>query len=87
MKVCNIYRYIRYNKVSNKKNNKALGGEKMKVKEYRVQKGFKQVDIANILGIKQNTYSDKERGKTKFTIDEIKLIKELLNVTYDELLS
>ena len=34
-----------------------------------------------------NTYSDKERGKTQFNIKEIKLIKELLNVTYDELLS
>ena len=59
----------------------------MKVKEYRVMKGYTQTEIANLLGIKQNTYSDKERGKTKFTIDEIKLIKELLEVTYDDLLS
>ena len=59
----------------------------MKVKEYRVMMGYTQTEIANLLGIKQNTYSDKERGKTKFTIDEIKLIKELLRVTYDELLS
>ena len=64
-----------------------LGGADVKVKEYRVMKGYTQTEIANLLGIKQNTYSDKERGKTKFTIDEIKLIKELLNVTYDELLS
>lgn len=59
----------------------------MKVKEYRVMKGYTQTEIANLLGIKQNTYSDKERGKTQFNIKEIKLIKELLNVTYDELLS
>ena len=64
-----------------------LGGEEMKIKEYRMIKGYTQREIAELLGIKQNTYSDKERGKTKFTIDEIKLIKELLNVTYDELLS
>ena len=64
-----------------------LGGVTMKVKEYRVMKGYTQTEIANLLGIKQNTYSDKERGKTKFTIDEIKLIKELLEVTYDDLLS
>ena len=50
-------------------------------------KGYTQTEIANLLGIKQNTYSDKERGKTQFNIKEIKLIKELLNVTYDELLS
>ena len=53
----------------------------MKIKEYRMVKGYTQREIAELLGIKQNTYSDKERGKTKFTIDEIKLIKELLNVT------
>ena len=63
------------------------GGEEMKIKEYRTIKGYTQREIAELLGIKQNTYSDKERGKTKFSIDEIKLIKELLNVTYDELLS
>ena len=59
----------------------------MKVKEYRIKHSYTQKEFAELLGIKQNTYSDKERGKTKFTIDEIKLIKELLNVTYDELLS
>ena len=64
-----------------------LGGEIVKVKEYRVMKGYTQTEIANLLGIKQNTYSDKERGKTQFNIKEIKLIKELLDVTYDELLS
>jgi transcriptional regulator with XRE-family HTH domain len=64
-----------------------LGGEEMKIKEYRIVKGYTQREIAELLGIKQNTYSDKERGKTKFTIDEVKLIKELFKVTYDDLLS
>ena len=64
-----------------------LGGEEMKIKEYRIVKGYTQREIAELLGIKQNTYSDKERGKTKFTIDEIIAIKELFEVTYDDLLS
>ena len=64
-----------------------LGGEEMKIKEYRIVKGYTQREIAELLGIKQNTYSDKERGKTKFTIDEVKFIKELFEVTYDDLLS
>ena len=64
-----------------------LGGEVMKVKEYRTIKGYTQREIATVLGIKQNTYSDKERGKSKFTIDEVKFIKELFEVTYDDLLS
>ena len=64
-----------------------LGGEEMKIKEHRMTKGYTQKEIAELLGIKQNTYSDKERGKSKFTIDEIKFIKELFEVTYDEILS
>ena len=64
-----------------------LGGEEMKIKEYRTIKGYTQREIAKLLGIKQNTYSDKELGKSKFTIDEVKLIKELFKVTYDDLLS
>jgi transcriptional regulator with XRE-family HTH domain len=64
-----------------------LGGEEMKIKEYRMTKGYTQKEIAELLGIKQNTYSDKELGKSKFTIDEVKLIKELFKVTYDDLLS
>ena len=64
-----------------------LGGVILKVKEYRVMKGYTQTEIANLLGIKQNTYSDKERGKTQFNVKEIRIIKELFKVTYDELLS
>ncbi|MBQ9012308.1 MAG: helix-turn-helix transcriptional regulator [Bacilli bacterium] len=59
----------------------------MKIKEYRIIKGYTQRELAEILGIKQNTYSDKERGKTNFTIDEIKIIKELFKVTYEDLLN
>ena len=59
----------------------------MRIKEYRIIKGYTQRELAEVLGINQNTYSDKERGKTNFTIDEIKIIKELFSVTYDELLS
>ena len=64
-----------------------LAGERMRIKEYRIIKGYTQRELAEVLGIKQNTYSDKERGKTNFTIDEIKIIKELFSVTYDDLLS
>ena len=59
----------------------------MKVKEYRLLNGYTQTEIANILNIKQNSYSNKELGKRSFTIEEIKLLKELFEVTYDELLN
>lgn len=59
----------------------------MKVKEYRLKNGYTQTEIANILNIKQNSYSNKELGKRAFTIEEIKLLKELFKVTYEDLLS
>lgn len=59
----------------------------MKVKEYRLKNGYTQTEIANILNIKQNSYSNKETGKRAFTIEEIKLLKELFKVTYEDLLN
>ena len=59
----------------------------MKIKEYRLLKGYTQAEIANILNIKQSSYSNKELVRRDFTIEEIKLLKELFEVTYDELLN
>lgn len=59
----------------------------MKVKEYRLLNGYTQTEIANILNIKQNSYSNKELGKRAFTIEEIRLLKELFKVTYEDLLN
>ena len=59
----------------------------MKIKEYRILKGYTQSEIASILNIKQSSYSNKELGRRDFTIEEIKLLKELFEVTYDELLN
>lgn len=59
----------------------------MKIKEYRILKGYTQSEIANILNIKQSSYSNKELGRRDFTIEEIKLLKELFDVTYEDLLN
>ena len=59
----------------------------MKIKEYRILKGYTQSEIANILNIKQSSYSNKELGRRDFTIEEIKLLKELFGVTYEDLLN
>ena len=59
----------------------------MKIKEYRILKGYTQSEIASILNIKQSSYSNKELGRRDFTIEEIKLLKELFEVTYDDLLN
>lgn len=59
----------------------------MKIKEYRILKGYTQSEIANVLNIKQSSYSNKELGRRDFTIEEIKLLKELFEVTYEDLLN
>ena len=59
----------------------------MNVKEYRIKRGYTQEQIAELLNIKQNTYSNKENGKRAFTIEEIRKLKRILNTTYDELLN
>lgn len=59
----------------------------MKIKEYRLLKGYTQAEIANVLNIKQSSYSNKELGRRDFTIEEIKLLKELFEVTYEDLLN
>ena len=59
----------------------------MKIKEYRILKGYTQSEIANILNIKQSSYSNKDLGRREFTIEEIKLLKELFEVTYEDLLN
>ena len=59
----------------------------MKIKEYRILKGYTQSEIANVLNIKQSSYSNKELGRRDFTIEEIKLLKELFGVTYEDLLN
>ena len=59
----------------------------MIIKEYRILKGYTQSEIANILNIKQSSYSNKELGRRDFTIEEIKLLKELFEVTYEDLLN
>ncbi|MBE6089888.1 MAG: helix-turn-helix transcriptional regulator [Clostridium beijerinckii] len=55
------------------------------LKAYRILKGVKQEDIAEILGITLTTYSKKETGKTQFSLQEAKKISDYLNVPIEQL--
>lgn len=57
----------------------------MNVKEYRVKKGYTQNELSELIGITQQTYSKKERGERSFTLDEVKKLKKILNISYEEL--
>lgn len=55
------------------------------LKAYRMLKGVKQENIAEILGITLTTYSNKETGKTQFSLNEAKKISDYLNVPIEQL--
>lgn len=57
----------------------------MKVKEYRKKKGYTQKELAEKLGIKQNSYSDKENGKRGFNVKELLLLEKILDASISEL--
>ena len=56
------------------------------IREIRKRLGFSQEYMAKVLGITQASYSFKESGVRRFNLEEIKILKKLLNVTYEELL-
>ena len=55
------------------------------MKEYRKRKGYTQEQVAEKLGIKQNTYSEKENGKRGFNVKELLLLEKILEASISEL--
>ena len=55
-----------------------------KLKEKIKEKGIKYNYLANILGIDKNTFSRKIKGKTSFTLEEIKTISKIINLNDNE---
>lgn len=55
------------------------------IKEYRKEKGYTQKEIADILGIKQASYSDKERGRRGFTVEELLQLEDILGVSISDM--
>ena len=56
------------------------------IKRLRKNKGLKQQEIAELLGIKRNTYSDWENGKTEPKLENVIKIAQIFNTTTDKLL-
>ena len=61
-----------------------------KVRGYRNMLNLSQSDMGRILGISKQSFSLKERGKVKFTLEEMRKLKEqfssiLPNITIDEI--
>ncbi|EQF22295.1 helix-turn-helix family protein [Clostridioides difficile CD160] len=56
------------------------------LKELRLENGYTQQQLATHMGMSQTTYSDKEKGKTPFTIPEFEKLYKFLGKEVLELL-
>ena len=54
------------------------------LKRMRAYKGYRQYEMADIIGISRQTYNYKENGRLSFTSEEIIKISIQLNLRLDE---
>jgi len=58
-----------------------------KIKEFRVERGFSQDQIAKAIGVSRPTYTAIESGKQELSLEEAKKLATLFGIGVDELLS
>ena len=58
----------------------------MRLKKIREEKGFSQKQIAEILQIKQNTYSQYETGTRQIPIESLIILAKFFDVSVDYIL-
>lgn len=51
----------------------------------RINKNIRQEEMADLVGMRQSTYSRKERGATEITMEEWTLIAKILEVQIDDI--
>ncbi len=57
-----------------------------KIKALRKKYNYSQEEVAEVLNMSQNTYSEFESGKTKLDIERLSQIAALYNISVSELL-
>jgi transcriptional regulator with XRE-family HTH domain len=57
-----------------------------RLKDIRLDRDFKQIDIANVLGIKQQQYSEYERGIVLISIEKLNILADFYNTSVDYLI-
>jgi transcriptional regulator with XRE-family HTH domain len=65
------------------KNYKLIEARENAKRDDREELGYTQQEIADILGIGLSTYASKENGKSKFYIDEVEILMNVLGITID----
>ena len=59
---------------------------KEKLKEAIIKRNMKDVNIANIMSISKQALSLKMRGKTRWTIDDVNILKSMIGLTDKEII-
>lgn len=59
----------------------------IRIKNLRIDHDIKQIEIAQYLGVSQNTYSDYELGKINVPVDIIIKLANYYNVSTDYILN
>ncbi|WP_257431165.1 helix-turn-helix transcriptional regulator [Metaclostridioides mangenotii] len=54
------------------------------MKRLRKEKNLRQIDVANVIGVKKTTYASKENGERRFTLEEADALAEYFNVDLRE---
>ncbi|MCR1953833.1 helix-turn-helix domain-containing protein [Clostridioides mangenotii] len=54
------------------------------LKRLRKEKNLRQIDVANVIGVKKTTYASKENGERRFTLEEADALAEYFNVDLRE---
>lgn len=57
------------------------------IKVIREDKGFKQIEVADYIGVDKSAYSKIEKGARALAIEELQKMAQLFNLTTDQILN
>lgn len=56
------------------------------IRAIREEKGFKQIEVANHIGVDKSGYSKIEKGTRNLTVEELQKMGDLFNMTTDQII-
>jgi len=57
------------------------------IKSIREEKGLKQIELANHIGVDKSAYSKIEKGARSITVEELQKMAQLFNMTTDQIIN
>lgn len=57
------------------------------IKAIREEKGLKQIEVADHIGVDKSAYSKIEKGTRSLTVDELQKMAQLFNLTTDQIIN